>query len=211
MKTETRTVRTNRGLKEYTYLGCPLTRNRTPWCFRLCNPDTDGHGECGRIAPHSFKSKIQLGIEAHNQKLLEEHLSKLERMYLSTPCNDFQDPGVSITMGAAEIVIPMQDAFLDATRSVGSSVCFRAMDDAARLAVNSTVKDVLMATVAFNIHLVRPSAAGELIARGQLIDVSEDDFLARAVLVDAEGQEIGRGSGSYAKSDVSLTSEVGYS
>ena len=50
-------------LKEYTYLGCPLTKNRSPWCFRICKPDIDGTGFCGRVAPHGFKSRIQLGID----------------------------------------------------------------------------------------------------------------------------------------------------
>ena len=74
MKTHKTTIRTSKGLKEYTYLGCPLTRNRSAWCFRLCIPDLEGNGDCGRIAPHSLKSRIQLGIEAHNKKLFEEHL-----------------------------------------------------------------------------------------------------------------------------------------
>jgi hypothetical protein len=61
-------TKTATGLKDYSYLGCPLTRNRTPWCFRLCIPDRNGYGECGRIAPHGFKSRIQLGIERHKAK-----------------------------------------------------------------------------------------------------------------------------------------------
>lgn len=50
-------------LKNYTYLGCPMTKNRSPWCFRMCRPNADGTGYCGRVAPHSFKSRIQQGIE----------------------------------------------------------------------------------------------------------------------------------------------------
>lgn len=61
-------VRVNKKLKDYTYLGCPLTRNRTPWCFRICSPDAEGSGECGRLAPHSFKSRIQQGIEDYKKK-----------------------------------------------------------------------------------------------------------------------------------------------
>jgi hypothetical protein len=56
-------VRTLKGLKEYTYLGCPMTNNRSPWCFRMCRPNADGTGLCGRVAPHGFKSRIQQGIE----------------------------------------------------------------------------------------------------------------------------------------------------
>jgi hypothetical protein len=56
-------VTTLKGLKEYTYLGCPMTNNRSPWCFRMCRPNADGTGLCGRVAPHGFKSRIQQGIE----------------------------------------------------------------------------------------------------------------------------------------------------
>jgi len=56
-------IRTRKDLRKYTYLGCPLTRNRSPWCFRLCRPDADGTGLCGRVAPHGFKSRIQKSID----------------------------------------------------------------------------------------------------------------------------------------------------
>lgn len=61
-------IRTIKGLKEHTYLGCSVTRNRTAWCYRICIPDKKGNGHCGRLAPHSLKSYIQLGIEKHKQK-----------------------------------------------------------------------------------------------------------------------------------------------
>ncbi len=61
-------VNTRRALKEYTYLGCPLTKNRTPWCFRMCKLNADGTGLCGRVAPHGFKGYIQQGIEDYNKR-----------------------------------------------------------------------------------------------------------------------------------------------
>jgi hypothetical protein len=63
-----KTVRIRKALKKYTYLGCPLTKNRSPWCFRLCKPNADGSGLCGRVAPHGLKSHIQEGIEAFNKR-----------------------------------------------------------------------------------------------------------------------------------------------
>lgn len=54
---------TRKALKNYTYLGCPMTKNRSAWCFRLCIPDSDGTGFCGRVAPHGITSRIQQGIE----------------------------------------------------------------------------------------------------------------------------------------------------
>ena len=95
-------MRAKRGMREYTYLGCPLTRNRTPWCFRLCVPDVDGAGDCGRVAPHSMKSRIQQGIEDHKRKLLEAHVGILENIYLAAPCNKHYDPdGVREKLGVA--------------------------------------------------------------------------------------------------------------
>ena len=63
-----RVVKVKKRLRAYTYLGCSLTRNRSPWCFRLCVPDSKGRGHCGRIAPHGMKSRIQLGIENYNKR-----------------------------------------------------------------------------------------------------------------------------------------------
>ena len=60
--------RSGEHVQQYTYLGCPLTRNRTAWCFRLCVPDADGRGRCGRIAPHALKSRIQECIERFNKR-----------------------------------------------------------------------------------------------------------------------------------------------
>lgn len=61
-------VKIRKGFKAYTYLGCPLTKNRTPWCFRMCKPNADSTGYCGRVAPHGFKSYIQQGIEDYKKR-----------------------------------------------------------------------------------------------------------------------------------------------
>ena len=81
-----RRVYIGKGLKEYTYLGCPLTKNRSPWCFRLCKPNDDGTGTCGRLAPHAFKSRIQQGIEDFKNKQAES--STLHCIHEPTCGND---------------------------------------------------------------------------------------------------------------------------
>ncbi len=207
---EKKRVRTSEGLKEYTYLGCPLTRNRSAWCFRLCIPDEGGHGDCGRIAPHSFKSRIQMGIEKHNREQLAKHFRKLELMYLSAPCNDPYKLGISVSEGESEIVLPIKETFLTAARAVHASMCLKVLDDAARYAVQSTVDTVAMITMAFNIYLTRPIVEGELIAHGHLMNVVDKEYLAESVLTNADGEELGRGNGAYVKSSVRLSSEIGY-
>ena len=210
-----RTVRTRRGLQEYTCLGCPLTRNRSAWCFRLCTPDEEGNGRCGRLAPHSLRSRIQLSIERHNKTLLQAHCEKLERLYLTAPCRQHYDPGVRISQGEAEILIPIQEKFLGAAGVVDDSVCFTAMADSAALAVNSVVEKVLVVAVSFNIHLAQPTiagklAAGELLARSRFLGLSGDHYLAESVLTDSEGKEIGRGHGEFRDSDIPLSPEIAY-
>lgn len=44
--------------------GCPLTKNRTPWCFAMCTP-IEGMGFCGRIAPHTLVGRTKLAILKH--------------------------------------------------------------------------------------------------------------------------------------------------
>ena len=210
MKKDKMKIRTGSGLKQYTYLGCPLTNNRSPWCFRLCEPDAKGLGRCGRVAPHGIKSRIQLGIDDYKKSNLKSHLRKLERMYLSAACNDYYKPGISISEGMAEVVIPVKKKFLHAAGSVHGSVYFKAMDDAAFFAVNSLVQDVGMLTVNFNVFFTRAVSGGTLIARGRFMGVSGHHYMAEAVLADEKGKEIGRGQGAFVRSKIPLTSETGY-
>jgi len=42
--------------------GCPLTKSRTNWCYRMC-PTVDGLGLCGRVAPHALRGRTDLAIE----------------------------------------------------------------------------------------------------------------------------------------------------
>ena len=48
--------------------GCPLTKNRSPWCHRLCHPK-NGIGVCGRIAPHALRGRTDLAIQAYKERL----------------------------------------------------------------------------------------------------------------------------------------------
>jgi uncharacterized protein (TIGR00369 family) len=162
------------------------------------------------VAPHSLKSRIQLGIEAHKKEVLEEHARKLERMYLAARCNDHYQPGIRVSEGEAEIVIPIRDEFLDAGGSVHGSVYFRAMSDAALFAVSSLVERVVVSTVSFSFLLSHPVASGELIARGRFMDISESHYLAESAVTNCQGEEIARGSGAFARSEIPLSAEIGY-
>ena len=210
MEKDKKTVRTGRGPKEYTCLGCPLTRNRSAWCFRLCTPGEDGTGRCGRVAPHALQGRTQLSIANFNKREIDAHCEKLERMYLAAPCNEYWDPGIRVSEGEAEILIPIRDGFLRAPGVVHESVYFAAMNASAALAVNSVSGKKLVAAASFNVNLPDPCAAAELVARGRFLGFSGEHYLAESVLADPDGNELGRGSGAFAESSIVLSPEIGY-
>jgi len=141
----------------------------------------------------------------------EEHLRRLERMYASGPINRYFKPTLRVEPGRAEISMDVDERLFHAAGAVHGSVYFKALDDAAFFAVNSVVRDSFVLTVEFHIHLVRPVSAGRITAVGRLVHRSRRLYIAEAELHDEEGRLLARGSGSFMKSKVALSSDVGYS
>jgi acyl-coenzyme A thioesterase PaaI-like protein len=138
-----------------------------------------------------------MSIESHNKRRQEAHYEMLEHLYLSSPCNEFYDPGIRISKGEAEIMIRMQNKFLGPDGSVHPSLCFTAMSDSATFAINSMVEKTTVVTVEFASQIARPVASGELIARGRILGMSGQHYQAESVLTDGEGNELGRGHGLF--------------
>ena len=205
-----RTVRTKKGVKKYTYLGCPMTRNRSAWCYRLCPPDAEGHGRCGRVAPHSLKGRTQLAIEAYNKKRLNEHLRKLENMYLSFSADNSLEPGIRVLKGEAEILIPMREKSRGPAGTALSAVCYQAMVDSAAYAVNSTVDRFVVKSETFSTYQTEAVRGRLLVARGRYVGVFGDYYVAESVLTNSEGLEIARGSGTFVAAKTPLSADVGY-
>jgi len=205
-----RKAKTKKGLLEYTYLGCPITRNKTAWCYRICKTDEEGKGFCGRVAPHSLKSTIQDSIEKHNRKKLEIHLKKLEKSYLSGFSSSLYAPGINIGENEVEIVIPVSKDNCQPDGMVLSSVCTQLLQDSAMLVVNTKVPDVFVLTEHFNFYLSNKLASGQLIARARFLNKSGDQYLAEAIIVDSDRTEIARGSGVFIKSNMHLSADSNY-
>ncbi len=140
----------------------------------------------------------------------EEHYRKLERMYASGPVNEYYAPKIRVSQGCAEVIVPVRQDFFHAGSAVHGSVYFKALDDAAFFAVNSLVKDVFVLTVSFNVYLIRPISEGKIKATGRVIHRSRRLFLAEAELVDSKNREIGRGSGTFIRSTMALSPDIGY-
>jgi uncharacterized protein (TIGR00369 family) len=140
----------------------------------------------------------------------EEHYRKLERMYASAPVNEYYAPTMRISEGRAEVIIPVRPDLFHAAGAVHGFVYFKLLDDAAFFAVNSLVEDVFVLTASFNLYLTRPVSEGEMKATGRVVYASRRLFVAEAILVDSDGQEIARGSGTFMPSSIQLTPEVSY-
>ena len=140
----------------------------------------------------------------------EEHYRKLERMYLSAPTNQYFAPEIHITEGQAQVSIPVRADFFHAANAVHGAVYFKLLDDSAFFAANSLVEDVFVLTVSYNVYFTRPVTEGVMKATGKVVQASRRLMIAESVVVDSEDCEIARGSGTFLRSTIQLTEDIGY-
>lgn len=148
--------------------------------------------------------------ESADKALNAEHYAKLERMYLTAPINAFYSPRISISHGEAVITIPVKTEFFHAADAVHGSVYVKLLDDAAFFSVNSLIEDYFALTASFTTYLLRPISQGTMMATGKVVYAGARSFIAESVVVDAEGNEIARGSGNFVMSKIKLTADMGY-
>jgi uncharacterized protein (TIGR00369 family) len=139
-----------------------------------------------------------------------EHCRRLERMYLAAPANEYFRPEIQIAEGTAEVRLTVRPDFFHAASAVHGSVYFKLLDDATFFAASSLVDDVFVLTASFNIYFLRPISAGVMTARGTIVSRSTRLLIGEGVLVDGDGKEIARGSGTFMPSRVVLDERVGY-
>jgi acyl-coenzyme A thioesterase PaaI-like protein len=84
------------------------------------------------------------------------------------------------------------------------------LDDAAFYAANSLVSDRFLLTTGFNLHFTKPVRSGAVRAEGRWISGRRRVFIAEAHLTDDEGEEIGRGTGTFLRSHIPLSGLPGY-
>lgn len=141
---------------------------------------------------------------------MSEHFRKLERMYHDAPIHDFFDPTLTIEDGRATLELPVSEKYHHPAGGVHGTAYFKALDDAAFFAVNSLVEDVFVLTTQFNLHLTRPISEGQMTAVGEVVHDRPSQYIAEAVLRDEDGKQLGRGTGTFQRSNIELTPEIGY-
>jgi uncharacterized protein (TIGR00369 family) len=142
----------------------------------------------------------------------EAHYRSLENMHRSAACNLEYCKGIKMTVweAKAEIILPMRPEFFHAAKAVHGFVYFKMLDEAGFFAANSLVEDVFVLTTDFHINLLRPITSGNMRAVGQVVHTSKSAILAEAVLLNDEGKQLARGSGTFVRGSTPLSPEIGY-
>ncbi len=139
-----------------------------------------------------------------------EHHRRLARMYLDAPVNQLYGPEIDIGPGTATIRQAAEERFFHAAHALHGSVLFKVMDDAAFFAANSLVEDRFVLTVAFDLHFLAPVTGGTVTARAEVVHEGQRLLVADARVHDEDDRLVARGTGSFVRSRVELSEELGY-
>jgi uncharacterized protein (TIGR00369 family) len=154
-------------------------------------------------APHTASPPAPSGAEQHHRAL--------ERLYASAAINRKFASVLHIPReGEARLTFTVTPEDYHAAGAAHGTIYFKMLDDAAFYAANTLATDRFLLTTSFNLHFTRPVRAGTVTAEGRWVTGKRRVFVAEARLVDAEGEEIGRGTGTFMRSRIALSSLPGY-
>ncbi|AJP73592.1 PaaI family thioesterase [Sphingomonas hengshuiensis] len=139
------------------------------------------------------------------------HFRALESLYAAAPINRLFESALEIPeSGVARIRFEIDPRVYHAAGAAHGTSYFKMLDDAAFYAANSLVTDRFLLTTAFNLLLTKPLVAGPVVAEGRWISGQRRVFVAEARLIDAQGDEAARGTGTFMRSRIPLATLPGY-
>ena len=139
------------------------------------------------------------------------HFRALEGLYASAPVIRLFESTLSLPRGGESVIgFTVGPALFHAAGAAHGTVYFKMLDDAAFYAANSLVSDRFLLTTAFNLHFTKPLGEGPASAEGRWISGRRRVFVAEARIVDASGEECARGTGTFLRSHIALSSLGGY-
>ncbi|MFB0611896.1 PaaI family thioesterase [Aurantiacibacter poecillastricola] len=139
------------------------------------------------------------------------HFRALENLYASAPINAlFRSRLEIVAAGHARITFDADERYFHAAGATHGTLYFKMLDDAAFYAANSLVSDRFLLTTAFNLHFTKPVREGRVVAEGKWISGKRRVFIAESHMVDDEGDQIGRGTGTFMRSHIALSGLDGY-
>jgi len=141
----------------------------------------------------------------------DAHFRSLEALYRSAPINrQYRSELKIVGPGRSEIAFDVDESSFHAAHAAHGTIYFKMLDDAAFYAANSLISDRFLLTTAFNLHFTRPMRGGQAKAEGRWISGKRRVLVAEARIVDAEGEECARGTGTFLRSHIALSGLAGY-
>ena len=139
------------------------------------------------------------------------HFRALESLYDSAPVNrGFTSRLEIVEAGVARIRFEVEEAMFHAAGAAHGTLYFKMMDDAAFYACNSLVSDRFLLTTAFNLNFTKPLRSGPVVAEGRWVSGRRRVYVGEARLIDADGEEAARGTGTFMRSRIALSGLAGY-
>jgi uncharacterized protein (TIGR00369 family) len=139
------------------------------------------------------------------------HFRALEALYREAPVNRLFASALEIVdEGFAQIRFTVDESVYHAAGAAHGTLYFKMLDDAAFYACNSLVTDRFLLTTAFSLHFTKPIRAGTLIAEGHWVSGRKRLYVGEARLIDEAGDEAARGTGTFMRSHIPLSSLPGY-
>ncbi|MBV9929576.1 MAG: PaaI family thioesterase [Alphaproteobacteria bacterium] len=139
------------------------------------------------------------------------HFRALESLYRHAPVNGLFESRLEIVEeGYARIAFEVSEAHFHAAGAAHGTLYFKMMDDAAFYACNSLATDRFLLTTAFNLLFTKPLRPGPATAEGRWASGRRRVFVGEARIIDAAGEEAGRGTGTFMRSHIALSGLPGY-
>ncbi len=141
----------------------------------------------------------------------EWHHRALESLYASAPINNLFDSRLEITdSGKARIHFKIDDRHYHAAGAAHGTIYFKMLDDAAFYACNTLSSNHFLLTTAFNMNFTSPVRTGDVIAEGKWVSGKRRVFIGESRLLNSDGEEIARGTGTFMRSHIALSNLDGY-
>ena len=139
------------------------------------------------------------------------HWRALEGLYASAPINHMFRSSLEILgEGLSRITFVAEPDCFHAAGAAHGTIYFKMLDDAAFYAANTLVTDRFLLTTSFNLHLSKPIKGGAVVAEGRWVSGRRRVLVAESRLVDEEGDEVARGTGTFMRSRIALSGLPGY-
>lgn len=139
------------------------------------------------------------------------HFRALEALYAAAPINGVFASRLEVLQeGRTRIEFEVEPSVFHAAGAAHGTIYFKMLDDAAFYAANSLVTDMFVLTTAFNMFLTRPVREGPLVAEGRWVSGQRRVLIAESHILDRDGEEVGRGTGTFMRSRIPLDTLPGY-